>query len=142
MKMNYKKEDWVLISICKGGRDLELLYQYRVPRSMWKRYFWVFRWRTSLLQCKFPKETVGSHLSFYYPLTAERQVKEIKSRIAGLRGWVTKHQNAIDLFVSRGKTEIFFDPESDPDYNKIMNKIDLKNKQILQEEENLKRIQL
>ena len=61
-------EQWVHIRIGKRTPkklDVEYLYEYDLPRSLWERREWVINWRVAWFQCQFPRHYISAVMAFY-----------------------------------------------------------------------------
>ena len=91
-----------LIGIHQDGsnnyRDQTRLYQYDVPRKIYDKWKWVFRWRQSIFQCKFPKNSIQIKISFYDKKTGlDVGFNSIFGKLTSAKGQVTKIKNKIAL---------------------------------------------
>lgn len=77
-------------------RDQTRLYQYDIPRRLYDKYKWLFRWRQSIFQCKHPRNSIQIKVSFYDKKTGiEVGFNSIFGKLSSAKGQVTKIKNKI-----------------------------------------------
>lgn len=103
----------------------ELLYKYDVPRDMFWKYTWVFRWRKSMFHCQRPKNDIIQTLEFYDKKTGlEFGFGSLLSKLTSAKAQITILENKIAEYKKQKEQELFFDETTDPIISKLRCKIE------------------
>ena len=133
----------VTITRKKPDGNLEVLYEYDLPREMVWKYNWVLEWRKARFVCKYPRDNVSLNFHFYDKTSGlEIGYQTLLSKMVAAKALMTKYMNLKTRYVEDKEKELFFDPETDPVLKKIDAKIhraEQKFKEISSEIENIQK---
>jgi len=120
-------EKWVIISIEYQTKDCRrvVLFQYDLPREIYKRYDWVVRWRQARCQCLYPRESVLIYHSYYDKKTGLRtDFNSCLSRLAASKAQITIARKREQEYLTYQKqNNLFFDESTDEDLVKFREKL-------------------
>ena len=117
-------EPYVIVLI-EDRTTNELLYKYDVPRDMFWKYTWVFRWRKSRFHWQRPRNDIILTLQFYDKKTGlEFGFGSLLSKLTSAKAQITMLENKISDYKERMKEDLFFDESTDPFIAKLRCKIE------------------
>ena len=103
----------------------ELLYKYDVPRALFWKYTWVFRWRKSRFHCQRPKNDIIQTITPYDKKTGlEMGLNSLLSKYTSAKAQITMVENKMTDYVERMKGDLFFDEKTDPIISKLRCKLE------------------
>lgn len=109
----------------------EVLHRYDMPRSTMWDWQWVYEWRKARYVCKYPRDRVSLFFSFYDKTTGlSYETDSLRSRQVAARALITRYTKALDEYIARQRTQLFFDPSSDTFIAKTKAKIDSARKRL------------
>jgi len=104
-------------------QERTLLHIYDIPKAVYERWRWVIRWRTSFLQCKYPKHTIQTGFAFYDKKTGQSLFMSPLSKLIAHKAMVTKIKNRIAEYENEQKKKLFWEPEHDTAYQNTLAKL-------------------
>lgn len=131
-------EPYVIVTI-EDRTTKEQLYQYDVPRAMFWRYDWVFRWRKSRYHCQRPKNDIVQTVCFYDKKTGlQYGLGSLLSGLVAAKANMTKLVNKREAYIEYRSQELFFNPETDTILAKFYNKIEQQKTKIAEYEQQIR----
>ncbi len=142
VEKEFNIEHWVYITIDRNGdKEGEYinLYHYDLPRHIAEKYDWVIRWRTAMLQCKYPRYSVCCRHSPYRKVMGANigMQKDLYTFIAA-KAQLTKQQRDVDSYIQHEKkSNMFFNEDTDEQLIKAKEKLVRKREAVIQAEARL-----
>lgn len=136
-------EQWDMISIERDGDkegEFVSLYRYDLPRHIAKKYEWVIRWRTAMLQCKYPRYIVRCYHSLYRKVKGENiGMQDDIDRFVAAKAQVSRQENIISKYVEQKRNEgdMFYNENEDENLIKAIEKLRIKKENVAQAEARL-----
>jgi len=120
-------EKCVIISIEYQTNDNRrvVLFQYDLPREIYKRYDWVIRWRKARFQCLYPREMIWVYTSYYDKKTGlKTDFNSCLSKFASSKAQITIAKRREQEYLTYQKqNNLFFDESTDEDLVKFREKL-------------------
>ena len=138
-----KVERWVKISFSyKKDHKETFLWHYDIPVCLYERREWVIRWRRAKLQCLYPREYVEIGFFYYKKVQGINIGMQAElDRFISAKAQLTKQKNILNAYVDRKRKEndLFYNEEQDETLQKARAKLALKERNVIEAEERLKR---
>ena len=122
-----KAVKWYKITIEATIRpgERQTFYTYDVPDSFLDKYDWVFRWRRAKIQCLHPKLCMTQYICPYYKKEGVHfeYHNSVLSKYIAAKARITRQQKIVDEYYLNQQANLFFNPEEDPQLQKILGKL-------------------
>jgi|SRR3989304_1617515 len=119
---------WVSIAVERvinnDWQNRTVIFNYDLPRWVYKNRKWVITWRTARIQCQYPRDYIGTKYCYYTP--KKNEDVEFSHKLRAAKAQVTKWQNAITISKEIYKQELFPDAvENDVVFKKYESKLEM-----------------